>query len=206
MATYYLTREIFNQNIHEICLKSNLIGDSWNLLSVPPKNTLKEEPILYLEKSEQECVKIEDSIDEIYTFTYHIIFSDSFAVPVLYLNVSKSSGCLLTHDELYSYYNLLKPSDSQIERDPVYDLVITQQEHPILFKPFYFVHPCKTADWMSLIARANSQEEDVQEKLRNCENYTLTWMSFVFSSFNIKLDTKYGLKLNVLKDFVENKV
>ena len=203
-----LTRETFNQNINEILFKSKLIGDSWSLLKIESNSPHAEECVAYLSKTEQKCVDLADSLNEIYTFTYHVVFSESFAVPVLYLNVSKSNGSLLTHEEIYEYFNLTKSTS-----DPVYDLIITQQEHPLLFKPFYFVHPCHTADWMSSISQTATQEEEetgeakkLTKGFKHLDNYTLTWLSFVFASFNITLDTKYGLKLNVLKEFVENKI
>lgn len=190
----YLTREDFNKNINEIFEKSKLIGDSWKLL----KASNNQDALFYLERIEQKCIKpskqdetkaqdLESTRSEIYTFVYHVIFSDSYSVPVLYLNVYKSNGSSLNYDELYSYFNL----NSKL--NDAYDLVITQQEHPILFKPFYFVHPCKTADWM--IATNPNQNESIL-------NYTLKWMSFVFASFNINLDVKYGLTLDKLKTFV----
>jgi len=199
MSISYITRDTFNQNVNEIHLKSKLIGDSWNLVTIPSTLPNQKEILVYLEKIEQKLVE-----QDIYTFTFHVVYSESYSVPVLYLNVSKSNGSLLTHDELYSYFNLSKLLKGQ---DSVYDLVMTQQEHPLLFKPFYFVHPCRSADWMKIIA-TNKSIEGEREKEKsgdyshhNLENYTLTWLSFVFSSFNINLDTKYGLKLNALKDF-----
>ncbi len=203
MSTSYLSRETFNQNINEIHLKSRLIGDSWSLLEIPSNLPNKNETLIYLEKIEQKLVE-----QEIYSFTFHVVYSESYSVPVLYLNVSKSNGCLLTHDELYEYFKLAKSSDSS---NSIYDLIITQQEHPLLFKPFYFVHPCKTADWMSIISEKKMDEEG-EENVKSedlavhLDNYTLTWLSFVFSSFKINLDTKYGLKLNDLKDFLQNKI
>jgi hypothetical protein len=54
---------------------------------------------------------------------------------------------------------------------------------------------------MSIIENVKSEDLAV-----HLDNYTLTWLSFVFSSFKINLDTKYGLKLNDLKDFLQNKI
>ena len=186
----YLTREDFNKNINEIFYKSKLIGDSWKLL----KASVNQDALFYLERIEQKCINPNkqdeaEAQSEIYTFVYHVIFSDSFSVPVLYLNVYKSNGSSLNYDELYSYFNL----NSKL--NDAYDLVITQQEHPILFKPFYYVHPCKTADWM---IATNPNPESSESIL----NYTLKWMSFVFASFNVNLDVKYGLTLDKLKTFV----
>lgn len=197
MSTLYLTRDTFNQNVTEINLKSKLIGDSWSLIEVPSTIPNQNEPLMYLEKIEQKLVE-----QEIYTFTFHVVYSESFSVPVLYLNISKSNGCLLNHEELYSYFNLTK---SLKDKESVYDLVITQQEHPLLFKPFYFVHPCKTADWMKIIAlnKSNGEKEKSDDtEVDRLENYTLTWLSLVFSSFNINLDTKYGLNVNALKELI----
>lgn len=63
--------------------------------------------------------------------------------------------------------------------------LLSQQEHPLLFKPFYFLHPCKTADWMK------------STEVFECEvktNYTLKWLSFVFFALNVDFDFKFAIQ------------
>ena len=77
--------------------------------------------------------------------------------------------------------------------------LLSQQEHPITFKPFYFLHPCKTSEWMKMTSRFGSNEDDDAEQsgsvpdILPVQNYTLKWLSFVFSSMNIDFDLKFGM-------------
>jgi hypothetical protein len=168
-------------------------------------NRGKTEPQLYLERKIQtNCYNtkvdsnddlFEDSV-EILTFVYHIVYSDSWSVPVLYLNAYKSDGRCLNYEELYS--SLL------IEDSLKNELFITQQEHPILFKPFFYLHPCKTNEFMLVTKPIENEKPEMalSETLYNSsatKNYTLKWLSFVFSTLRIPVDIKYALSLTSIK-------
>jgi ubiquitin-like-conjugating enzyme ATG10 len=154
---------IFNQNIKDIHEKSNELGDNWNIFQ-------SSSDIFYLEKIEQ---KLNDEGNDIYTFTYHVLFSEPFSVPVFYFNVFKSNGKILTYDELYSCFKINSEK-----------IIISQQDHPIFCKPFYFLHPCFTSDWM--------ESSIINECLPS--NFTLKWLSFVLSGLKIQLNLKYAFK------------
>ncbi len=177
-----ITRKLFNQNIIEIYEKSKLIDNNWKLIKTNELDDHENVLIYYLE-----CVEQNLTNNELISLTFHIIYSSSYNVPVLYLNINRSNGSLLSYKETYDYFKI------KLEQDSVEDLILTQQEHPILFKPFYFIHPCKTSKWMceSLINDTNQDKVDI--------NYTLKWLSFVFSAFNLKLNLKYGMTLEQLK-------
>ena len=178
-----ITRKQFNQNILEIYEKSKLIDNKWKIINTNVLDDHENLLINYLECIEQNLFE-----NELLTLTIHIVYSSSFNVPVLYLNINKSNGSLLSYKETYEYFKI------KFEQESGDDLILTQQEHPILFKPFYFIHPCKTSKWMS-----DSLIKDLNTI--NCEaNYTLKWLSFVFSAFNLKLNLKYGMKLEQLKN------
>lgn len=157
----------FRQDLHAIHARSASLGDRWELKQAP-----YDSDQVYLERVEQRLVDT-----EILTITCHVIFSEAFSVPVLYLNVHKSNGKSFNYDELYAHFNLKRDEDGS-------QMILSQQEHPLLFTPFYFVHPCRTLDWM----RA-SRCDDVTPR-----NPTLKWLSFVLASFNIPLDLRYGLE------------
>lgn len=150
----YLKRDEFNSNLNEIFIKSNELNDGWRLIETTGQ-------IKYLEKKEQFMLN-----NEIVTFVYHIVYSESYEVPVFYLNAFKSNGAQLDYSSLNKHFKL-DSSNADL-------MVLSQQEHPILFKPFYFLHPCKTSEWMSQLINAN--------------NYTLKWFSFVAFTLNISFD------------------
>ncbi len=181
-----INKSIFNNEITEICEKSELLGDDWKIFEA-------EDDVLYLEKNERKFIPNQN---EIYTLTYQAVFSESFSVPVLYLNVHKSNGKILDYNEIYSYFNLNTSqansnttSSSKFDEDATNLSIISQQDHPILCKPFYFLHPCKTIDWMHA-TKTNSYSKS--------NNYTLKWLSFVLASLNISFNIKYGLNKSEL--------
>ena len=176
--TSLVNQVTFNKNINEIYQKSIRIGDSWKLIHLN-----EDTDIFYLEKSEQ---KFMANLSDIYTFIYHVIYSEAFSVPVLFLNAYKSNGRVLNYDEIYSYFHL--------DRDLTYKengnlLILTQTEHPFLAKPFYFLHPCKTRDWMKATQFT---------KASSSSNFTLKWLSFVLASLGIQFDLKYALEIEKL--------
>lgn len=163
-----ISRSVFNKEIREIYSKSIKLGDDWSLIVFD-----QNQDIIYLEKKNQQLHK-----NDIITLVFHIIYSESYSVPVLYINISRSNGSIFKYGEVYNFFNLI-----ETDRNQELGIVLTQQEHPILFTPFYFMHPCKTSQWMdqtSLGSNANL-------------NFTLKWLSFVFSALRIPLDIKYAL-------------
>ncbi len=68
--------------------------------------------------------------------------------------------------------------------------LFTQAEHPLLFKPFYFLHPCKTSEWMKSTELKASQ--DKREETKQKANYTLKWLSFILFALHIPFDLKFA--------------
>jgi ubiquitin-like-conjugating enzyme ATG10 len=183
-STSTLERTVFDREIREIQDKARRIGDTWRLVESFPQSR----STLYLEKSEQKSIS-----NDIYTFVYHVIFSEAYSVPVLYLNAFKSTGRGLNYDEMYSYFklnrsnNVTTPGDDDEDEDMAANrLILTQEEHPILFKPFYFLHPCKTVDWM--------KATQIETSPYPGSNFTLKWLSFVLASLSIPFDLRYAIE------------
>ena len=116
---------------------------------------------------------------------YHVLYSLSYAVPVLYFTASYDSGKQLPLED--TWHHLVSRVHSSGETDGWAQ--VTQQEHPLLGRPFYHVHPCHTAEVM---AHAEGRENGVtspQQPLQNADddhgmslesrdlNYLLTWLS-----------------------------
>ena len=89
-------------------------------------------------------------------FEYHVIHSQFYQVPVLYFSASYSSGQSLP---LEVVWKLLSPVHSCREK-PEWGLV-TQQEHPLLFRPYYFIHPCHTSDVMATALQSGEETRDM---------------------------------------------
>ena len=74
---------------------------------------------------------------------YHVIYSLSYRVPVLYFTASYSNGRLVSLAELWKLLPAGQVCGCSGRRD-----ILTQTEHPLLQRPFYCLHPCNTAKAM----------------------------------------------------------
>uniref|UniRef100_A0A8C2RWN8 Ubiquitin-like-conjugating enzyme ATG10 n=1 Tax=Capra hircus TaxID=9925 RepID=A0A8C2RWN8_CAPHI len=90
---------------------------------------------------------------EVIKYEYHVLYSCSYQVPVLYFRASFLDGRPLALKDIwegvhecYKMRLLQGPWDT-----------ITQQEHPILGQPFFVLHPCKTSEFMTPVLK-NSQK------------------------------------------------
>ncbi|KAG8224685.1 hypothetical protein J437_LFUL003800 [Ladona fulva] len=109
---------------------------------------------------------------------YHIVYSVSYSVPVLYFNAWRDSGELLTLEEIW---NEIPPSMKPDAEDKYWSL-ISQQEHPLLGKPFFQIHPCQTANLISAIKGIAG------------ERIFIPWLSTVGPLVNLSLSPLYASK------------
>ncbi|XP_057595981.1 ubiquitin-like-conjugating enzyme ATG10 isoform X3 [Hippopotamus amphibius kiboko] len=116
----------------------------------------------------QTCLPVEEALEpplddfeltetttatEVIKYEYHVLYSCSYQVPVLYFRASFLDGSPLALKDIwegvhecYKMRLLQGPWDT-----------ITQQEHPILGQPFFVLHPCKTNEFMTPVLK-NSQK------------------------------------------------
>ncbi|CEP15939.1 hypothetical protein [Parasitella parasitica] len=104
-------------------------------------NNVDVDSITLDDEEEEESCAVQDST-EIIQLEHHIVYSTSFQVPVLYFRVSFSDGTPLSHQEIFQF---VIPND-------YHDANITQNEHPILGKPCWYIHPCNTRGLMETMA------------------------------------------------------
>lgn len=163
---------------------SNTINDGWSLNShencsylvktVTRLNSHKDE----LQENEIDLQSATTAAD-ITKWEYHIVYSISYQVPVMYFNVWKSNGALLSLEELWcSVHPNFKKS--------VYDnkwYTLTQQEHPYLHRPFFYFHPCQSSAFMDCF--------------RNDGNKLITWLSSIGQIIWLELDESYGRLCNL---------
>eukprot|EP01104_Vermistella_antarctica_P015195 TRINITY_DN4926_c0_g1_i1.p1 TRINITY_DN4926_c0_g1~~TRINITY_DN4926_c0_g1_i1.p1 ORF type:complete len:336 (+),score=53.63 TRINITY_DN4926_c0_g1_i1:239-1246(+) len=87
------------------------------------------------------------------TFELHVLYSLSYAVPVLYFNASRTDGAPLSMEEVLE---CLPGAQAGVTRKH-----LSQNEHPINGIPFFFIHPCETAQLMknvpSVVRRQQQQ-------------------------------------------------
>ncbi|KAL7748939.1 E2-like conjugating enzyme atg10 [Sorochytrium milnesiophthora] len=90
---------------------------------------------------------------------FHIVFHPSYAQPVLFFTA------------------LCGPAG------PSADAAVSQQDHPYLHLPYYFVHPCRTADLMNAVGPcADTDDTGARDIVR--------WLSFVGPAAGLVMPAK----------------
>lgn len=84
------------------------------------------------EDEEEDCA-MQDSA-EIIQLEHHIVYSTSYQVPVIYFKAAFSDGTPLSHEEIFCY----------IIPDAYQDAIVSQNDHPVLGTPCWYIHPCDT--------------------------------------------------------------
>ncbi|XP_059915779.1 ubiquitin-like-conjugating enzyme ATG10 isoform X1 [Gadus macrocephalus] len=115
---------------------------------------------------------------------YHVLFSCSFGVPVLYFRVFDLEGRSLCLEQVWDIVR--RNSRMRLQQSPWN--TITQQEHPMLGQPFFVLHPCKTEEFMGPVVRAAEAEN---RKV----NYVVTWLSVVGPLVGLELALSYSTLL-----------
>ncbi|CAH1447095.1 unnamed protein product [Lactuca virosa] len=108
-------------------------------------------------------------------YDFHVVYSSSYRVPVLYFHAQTSDGQPLNIGEIEK--NLpSKSSDVLMESKWTF---ITQQEHPYLNRPWYMLHPCGTSEWMKLLLADHAHN--------STDRYLVSWFTVVGQVFGLKL-------------------
>lgn len=130
------------------------------------------------EEDESLVIPQEAQETEVIHYEYHVLYSISYQVPVLYFRASFLDGRPLTLEEIWNrVHGCYKP---RLLHGPWE--TITQQEHPILGQPFFMLHPCRTNEFMSSVTGAANREG----------NYITTWLSTVGPVVGISLPLSFG--------------
>ncbi|XP_005112886.1 ubiquitin-like-conjugating enzyme ATG10 [Aplysia californica] len=131
------------------------------------------------EDEDEQCMPTVLLEREVLTYEYHILYSESYAVPVLYVNIYKQDGKLVPLDTVWE----MSPSSFQKLLGEDKWTILTQQEHPLLGRPFLQLHPCHTGDLMSQVLK-NSAGNIKQ-------NYLATWLSTVGPMVGLHISPNY---------------
>ncbi|XP_059149447.1 ubiquitin-like-conjugating enzyme ATG10 isoform X2 [Physella acuta] len=130
------------------------------------------------DESDSSCMPLHRE-NETYTYEYHVLYSESYQVPVLYFNVFKKDGKLLSLEDVWK----LCPVSYQKYMNENKWATLSQQEHPLLGRPYFQLHPCHTSDLMSQIM--------TNTKTYNIKNYLATWLSTVGPLVGLSISPAY---------------
>ncbi|XP_027401489.1 ubiquitin-like-conjugating enzyme ATG10 isoform X3 [Bos indicus x Bos taurus] len=168
----FFGEKTFQHYCAEFIKHSQKIGDGWEWRA--SKEAL-DPPLDDLEVNETTTAA------EVIKYEYHVLYSCSYQVPVLYFRASFLDGRPLALKDIwegvhecYKMRLLQGPWDT-----------ITQQEHPILGQPFFVLHPCKTSEFMTPVLK-NSQ------KINRNVNYITSWLSMVGPAVGLNLPLSYA--------------
>ncbi|KAJ7533394.1 hypothetical protein O6H91_13G046500 [Diphasiastrum complanatum] len=141
----YLHRTIFRGNVQEYLVLENML--------LPVKNKLQKvelsarEDNMIMEELQDLSTINADSACEYHMYTYHVIYSEVYKVPVLYFHGHCLDGRQLSWEEIQ--HDL--PQCSLEVADSFHWTFLTQEDHPYLHHPWFSLHPCETSHLMSLI-------------------------------------------------------
>jgi ubiquitin-like-conjugating enzyme ATG10 len=190
-----VTWEEFNRCITQLLTISDRIADGWALCNRDaPEATYLVKKIMILDTDNKSDVSpavlpLEEPLDDILedvnvitgpsagmlTWEYHVLYSHSYSVPTLYFNAWTSDGRLLSLEDMWRRVHAYFQDSLQQDRWSV----LTQQEHPVLRRPFYLLHPCRTAQLLDCFQGKSP-------------NIVITWLSTVCPAVGLTLSPQYA--------------
>ncbi|CAH9109734.1 unnamed protein product [Cuscuta epithymum] len=160
---------------------------------IPPPGSTVEDNHEYGDGiiKETGCLEEDDIIDsaalvqpqrcERCCYDFHIVYSLSYRVPVLYFRAYWSDGQPLALQELEK--NI--PESTRQELTVHKWTFITQEEHPYLNQPWFTLHPCGTSEWMKLLFTRDTSTLALGGVA--VHRYMVSWFSFIAKVFGLKL-------------------
>ncbi|XP_007941665.1 ubiquitin-like-conjugating enzyme ATG10 [Orycteropus afer afer] len=148
--------------------------------SADAQTCLSTEEALELPPDDFEVTETE-ATSKVIKYEYHVLYSCSYQVPVLYFRASFLDGRPLTLKDIWE--GVHECYKSRLLQGP-WD-TISQQEHPILGQPFFVLHPCKTSEFMLPVVK-NS------EKINRNINYITSWLSVIGPVVGLNLPLSYA--------------
>lgn len=173
-----ITRDRFNLQCFEFIKICSEFGDTWRLQAKQNGSisdihaSPKDDDSVRLMLTKVELRKVDGLSEKVHSHEYNVVYSDSFEVPVMYFSISEQDGSPLGYERTLS--SLIGFAADELGQ------VIHQVEHPILFRPFFMIHPCKTRHFME------------PHKKLNPEYYLISWLSTVGSIMGLRLDSRYA--------------
>ncbi|XP_064294503.1 ubiquitin-like-conjugating enzyme ATG10 isoform X2 [Phalacrocorax carbo] len=120
--------------------------------------------------------------EEVIRYEYHVLYSSSYQVPVLYFRACILDGRPLTLDEIWKSVHACY--QARLLEAP-WD-TISQQEHPLLGQPFFVMHPCRTNEFMSSVLTGSWKQQNRHT------NYIILWLSTVGPVVGLNLPLSYA--------------
>ncbi|KAJ0234084.1 Ubiquitin-like-conjugating enzyme ATG10 [Hirschfeldia incana] len=162
-------------SLEKIIILSSLDGNAEEEESVDVTADWSEKE----ESIEDHTVLVQSVDGEAHYYDYHIIYSASYMVPMLYFRGYSSDGKPLSLDVIKRD---LPSSSVSLLLESKWTF-ITQEEHPYLNRPWFKLHPCGTEEWIKLLSESRSSD-GCQMPI---ELYLVSWFSVVGQVVGLKI-------------------
>ncbi|OAY63833.1 Ubiquitin-like-conjugating enzyme ATG10 [Ananas comosus] len=116
--------------------------------------------------------------DDLHVYDFHIVYSYSYRVPILYFRGYRSDGHPLSLDEIVM--DLPLHSSNTLKESKW--TFLTQEEHPYLNRPWYMLHPCGISDWMKLLL-----VDGVSNEGSKTPQYLPAWLSVIGQAVGLRI-------------------
>ncbi|KAJ3181845.1 E2-like conjugating enzyme atg10 [Gaertneriomyces sp. JEL0708] len=173
----------------ELVLVSDSVGDGWNLNELLPGTraclvksvvtTLVDDIVIGGEEASSDEITEDDDPSCLQApatatarataqIAFHVVYSQVYRCPVLYIIAHYLSGCPLELTELQRIFH--KGLQTAEPTKLTYGLpILSLDEHPLLNIPAFCVHPCQTKNFM---------KEMVEEEWTPLQ-YLVLWLSMI---------------------------
>ncbi|XP_059051428.1 ubiquitin-like-conjugating enzyme ATG10 [Achroia grisella] len=166
MDSATITPEEFVYSAKQFCDISEKLCDGWIFCKDEEKHKCYIKKEAYISHEGENTSTLLKAV-------FIIFYNLSYGVPSFSFNIWNSSGVLLTLEEIRTMSFIV------IKKEDFYS-VITQQEHPVLSRPYFIMHPCHTA---TLLSTLKSQSK----------NIIVTFLSLITPLLRLELPLEYGL-------------
>ncbi|XP_055812938.1 ubiquitin-like-conjugating enzyme ATG10 isoform X2 [Solanum dulcamara] len=171
---------------------------NWSWINCPKKpafaDTKEECCLAGIEElacsGEDTAILVQKDGKERHHYDFHVIYSSSFRVPVLYFRAYCSDGEPLAIEDLEKDFPTYAAQELVVSKWTF----ITREEHPFLNRPWYTLHPCGTSDWMKLLF--SNEPPVVSQGGVAIEKYLTSWFSVVSAIFGFKIPLKFATCMN----------
>lgn len=133
----------------------------------------------YIDESTSGTISIE--------WSFSIVYSDTYQVPILYFHVQHQDGTPCIRSQVVQWLQGSKRRTGSHTLDESetnsWDFV-SQEHHPHTGFPSYFLHPCRTSDRMKQLQQSLVRDD------RPGINFLWVWMSMVLPAVNHPIPSK----------------
>ena len=118
-------------------------------------------------------------------WSFSIVYSPVWSIPVLYFQVQNSDGSILSRNEVLTI--IIGQSFGDGHEDSWN--FISQEEHPVTGFPTYFLHPCQTSVRLSMLLGIESAK--VAESIRHPGIILISWLCMVLPATGFRIDPHF---------------